>query len=93
MLDRDLVRLAARDPLAGLDRLEQDIWRSEQASRASAVNRRRLMSWQGGVLAVAVLASAMGGAVSAAQATSPPAGWFGAGAQLAPASLLLGTKP
>lgn len=93
MIEQDIARLVIRDSEAGLDRLEQDIWRRESAIRAAASASRRLASWQALVLSLSVVSAAMVG-VTAAHAVPPPStSWFGTSAQLSPASLLLGPKP
>jgi hypothetical protein len=92
-MDQELQRLMARDRGSRLDHLVEDIWRRELALRASAVPGRRLISWQGAVLALAVISSASVG-ITAARAMPPPeASWFGDGARFAPTALLFGSKP
>lgn len=93
MIDDILERLQARDNDNRLGRLEQDIWERERSLRAASAANRRLASWQGLVLSVAVFLSAVGGA-SVARAVPPPAtDWFGGTSQSAPATLLFGAEP
>lgn len=93
MINDMLERLQARDGDTRLDRLEQDIWEREHALKAALAANRRLATWQGLVLSLAVLLSAAGGA-TAARAVPPPAtDWFGGAGQSAPAALLFGAGP
>jgi hypothetical protein len=94
MIEQEIERLSARDAGIHLDHLEQDIWHKEQMVQGAAAASRRLASCQALVLSLSVVSAGILGAVTAAHAVPPPsAGWFGASAQLAPANLLLGTKP
>ena len=92
MIDDMLERLQARDDRR-LDRLEQDIWERERSLKAASVANRRLASWQGLVLSVAVLLSAAGGATAARALPPQAADWFGGTSQSAPATLLFGAEP
>jgi len=92
-MEQEFQRLMARDLDSRLDRLEEDIWRRELALQASAAAGRRLISWQGAVLAMAVISSASVGVMAARGVPAPEISWFGDGAQLAPTALLVGSKP
>jgi hypothetical protein len=92
-MDQELQRLMARDRDSRLDRLEEDIWRREAALQASIAVGRRLVSWQGVVLGMAVISSASVGLLAARGMAPPEVSWFGDGAQLAPTALLIGSKP
>ena len=93
MIDDMLEHLQARAGNGRLDRLEQDIWERERCLKAASTANRRLASWQGFVLSMAVLLSAVGGA-TAVRAVPPPAtDWFGGTSQSAPATLLFGAEP
>ena len=93
MIDDMLGRLQARDGERRLDRLEQDIWDRERSLKAASSANRRLASWQGLVLSLAVLLSAAGGATAARAVPPPPTDWFGGIGQSAPATLLFGGEP
>jgi hypothetical protein len=92
-MDQELQRLIARDRDSRLDRLEEDIWRRELALQASVAAGRRLISWQGVVLAMAVISSASVGVTAARAIPLSEVSWFGDGARLAPTALLFGSKP
>ena len=93
MIEDMFEHLRVRDGERQLDRLEQDIWERERCLKAASAANRRLASWQGLVLSVAVFLSAVGGA-SVARAVPPPAtDWFGGTSQSAPATLLFGAEP
>ncbi|MBL6612380.1 MAG: hypothetical protein ISS15_21000 [Alphaproteobacteria bacterium] len=91
MIDKDLARLIARDERADLRRLERDVWHREAALQSLARASRRLASWQGLVLAVAILTSATIGMSSGmALAQHANASPFTTGEKLAPSTLLFG---
>jgi hypothetical protein len=92
-MEQEFQRLMARGLDSRLDHLEEDIWRREAALQASAAAGRRLVSWQGIVLAMAVFSSASVGVMAARGMPRPEVSWFGDGAQLAPTALLAGSKP
>ena len=92
-MDQELQRLIARDQNTGLNRLEADIWQREQAHQAARVTTRRLVSFQGLVLATAVLGAAALGVTTARAVAAPKANWLGGSARLAPTVLLFGSKP
>jgi hypothetical protein len=93
MIDDMLGRLQARDGERRLDLLEQDIWERERSLKAASAANRRLASWQGLVLSLAVLLSAAGGATAARAVPPPPTDWFGGTGQSTPATLLFGGEP
>lgn len=93
MIDDILKRLQARDGDGRLDRLEQDVWERERSFRAASAANRRLASWQGLVLSVAVLLSAVGGANAVRTVPPPATDWFGGTSQSTPATLLFGAEP
>lgn len=93
MIDDMLERLQARDGDRRLDRLEQDIWAREQSLNAASAANRRLATWQGLVLSLAVMLSAAGGATAARAVPPPVTDWFGGASQSAPATLLFGAEP
>jgi hypothetical protein len=92
-MEQEFQKLMARDLDSRLDHLEEDIWRREAALQASAAAGRRLASWQGVVLAMAVVSSASVGVMAARGMPSAEVSWFGYGAQLAPTALLVDSKP
>lgn len=87
MLERDIYALNARERV-NLDGLEADIWHRERHLLALRAATRLLASWQGLVLALAVIASALAG-VAAARYMAPPSA-FMAEENMAPSTLLLG---
>lgn len=89
MLEKDISRLNARDRV-NLDGLESDVWRRERHVQALQAAGRLLASWQGFVLALAVVISAATGAALAAHVSQPAA--FVAEENLAPSHLLLGSQ-
>jgi hypothetical protein len=92
-MDKEIQRLMASDLVGRLDRLEEDFWRREQVQRQAAVASRQLLSWQGLVLALAVLCSASVGAAVAHARRSPEASWFNDGPHFVPTTLLFGANP
>jgi hypothetical protein len=92
-MDQELQRLIARDRDSRLNRLEKDIWRRESALQVSSAAGRRLVSWQGVVLAMAVISSASVGVRAASAVPPPEKSLFGDDARLAPTALLFGPKP
>ena len=89
MLERDISRLNAREQV-NLDGLEADIWRRERYVLARQAAGRRLASWQGLVLVLAMVASAATGAAVTAHPAPPSS--FVAEEGLAPSNLLLGSR-
>lgn len=92
-MDQELQRLIARDRDRRLDRLERDVWQRERDVLAAKATSRRLMSWQGAVLALAVLSSASLGMTAARAMAAPEVSWLGDSARLAPTTLLFGGHP
>lgn len=88
MLERDIYALIVRERI-NLDGLEADIWHRERHLRALQAASRLLTSWQGLVLALAVVASAAAGLL-AAKSMVPTSGLV-AEESMAPSTLLLGT--
>ena len=88
MLERDIYALNARERI-NLDGLEADIWHRERHLRALQAASRLLASWQGLILALAVVASAAAG-VLAARYMMPSSGLV-AEESMAPSTLLLGS--
>ena len=89
MLESDISRLTARERV-NLDGLEADIWRRERHVLARQAASRRLASWQGLVLMLAVVSSAAMGAAVTAHPAQPSR--FVAEERLAPSNLLLGSR-
>ncbi len=89
MLESDIFCLNAREHV-NLDGLELDIWCRERDVLALRAASRRLASWQGLVLVLAVVTSAATGAAVATH-LAPPTG-FVAEEGLAPSNLLLGSR-
>ena len=91
MLEDDLRKLAQRDDRP-LSSLTADMWRREAELASAANSARRLMAWQAGVLAVAVVSSASFGLAQAAS-LHPKHGALFAVSDFAPSSLILRGKP
>jgi hypothetical protein len=92
-MDKEIQRLIARDRTHPLDRLEAHVWHREQSQHRAALASRRLLSWQGAVLAVAVICSASIGVATAHARLSPEVNWFSGGVRLLPTTLLFGSTP
>jgi hypothetical protein len=91
MIDNDLQKLIARDGATDLGRLEADIWHREAGVRAGDGASRRLASWQGSVIALAVIGSAgIGVSTGMAAAYHNRATPLTPVESLAPSSLLFG---
>lgn len=58
MIDHDLQKLIQRDAVTDLGRLEADIWHREASVRVVEGASRRLASWQGFVMALAIVSTA-----------------------------------
>ncbi|HYK79674.1 MAG TPA: hypothetical protein VEU95_08595 [Micropepsaceae bacterium] len=92
MIDRDIQKLIARDAGTDLRRLERDIWYREAATRTLESANRRLASWQGLVIALAIVSSASVGISTAMTAAARHrVAPFSVGENLAPSSLLFGS--
>ena len=89
MLDKDISRLNARERV-NLGGLETDIWRRERQVRTLKAASRKLASWQGLVLVLAVMGSAATGAAVTLHLAPPSS--FVAEEGLAPSNLLLGSR-
>ena len=93
MIDRDIQKLIDRDKGIDLGQFEADLWRREATTRAAQGANRRLASWQGLVIAFAVVSSAAAGVSTAMTAAQTrPANVLVPGESLAPSSLLFGTQ-
>jgi len=91
MIDHDLQKLIERDAATDLDRLESDIWHREAGDRAVDGASRRLASWQGIVIALAIASSAgIGVSTGMAAAYHHRAAPLTPVESLAPSSLLFG---
>lgn len=94
MLENDFKALLARPRDNSLDRLESDIWAGVARYRRAGRAARRMVIWQSGFLALAILASAAAGAASASKVQAQEnAHAMMAGTDLSPSSLLLGNRP
>lgn len=91
MIDHDLEKLVARDSGVDLRRLERDIWYREASARALEGANRRLASWQGLVIALAIIGSASMGMSTAMTAAYHHGALLTPGENLAPSALLFGT--
>lgn len=89
MIEADLEQLVRRD-CARLDRLELDIWTRESELLAAHSSSKRITNWQAGILALAVLSSASFGMFRASYLRDEETALLHA--DLAPASLLLGSR-
>ena len=91
MNDSDLQKLIQRDAVTNLDRLESDVWHREASVRALEGANRRLASWQGCVIALAIIGSAgIGVSTGMAAAYRHSAAQLAPVESLAPSSLLFG---
>lgn len=91
MIDHDLQKLIERDATTDLGRLEADVWHREAGVRAVDGASRRLASWQGLVLALAIVGSAgIGVSTGMAAAYRHRAAPLTPVESLAPSSLLFG---
>jgi hypothetical protein len=89
MLEDDIFRLNAREQVS-LGNLEWEIWRRERQFLARCAQSRRLASWQGFVLILAVMASAATGVAVAGRFSAPSS--FVSEEGLAPSNLLLRSR-
>ena len=91
MIEDDIRRLAEREHGTDLGRLEADIWRREAVFQACRRAMRRVVIWQGVLLAGAVIGSATAGAiVSQRSADRWQAALTMPGERHAPSTLLFG---
>jgi hypothetical protein len=94
MIDNDLRQLDERALDHSLDHLEADIWRGVAAYARQREAARRVASFQGVVIVLALLGSAAVG-VNMARPGSPAGDpvVLASGAELMPSHLLLGERP
>ena len=91
MIDHDLQKLIQRDAVTDLGRLEADIWHREASVRVVEGASRRLASWQGVVMALAIVSTAsIGVSAGMAAAYRHRAAQLTPVETLAPSSLLFG---
>ena len=91
MIDDDIRRLGERDHDRSLNRLESDIWRGVAARARRREAARKITSFQGAIMILALLGSAAAG-LRIVQPTDARAEvpLMASGIELMPSSLLLG---
>ncbi|MEO8467207.1 MAG: hypothetical protein ABI640_17905 [Gammaproteobacteria bacterium] len=91
MIDDDMRRLDEGERNHSLNRLESDIWTGVDARARQRAAARRIVSFQGAIMIVALLGSAAAGLSTVRPADGMAgAGLIASGVELMPSSLLLG---
>jgi hypothetical protein len=91
MIDDDIRRLDERERDHSLSQLESDIWTGVDARARQRAAARRIVSFQGAIMIIALLGSAAAGLTMVRPVDGAAgAGLLASGVELMPSSLLLG---
>lgn len=93
MIDEDILTLQEQLPDKALDCLEADVWAGVTAHGLAHRTSRIIASCQIGVMVATLAGAAAAGAATAASTLSDHTVIAASGAELAPSTLLLGTRP